>query len=61
MNRKEAYISTHFTDITESRHGEVRKLQAEMAHAIVCFLGKAPLKAIQRPSRETQVRRLDQA
>lgn len=61
MNRQDAFIFTHYTEITESKQRDVHRLQAEMAHSILRGLGTAISKALHRSPRGNKVRSLDQA
>jgi hypothetical protein len=61
MNRQDAFTFTHYTDITEARQLDVRRLQAEMILSMLRGLGTAKGKIFRRVLRSNQVGGLDQA
>ena len=45
MNRQDAFTFTHYTEITDAKQQDVRKLQAELTLSILRGIGSALRKA----------------
>jgi hypothetical protein len=61
MNRQEAHTLTHYTDITETRRQNVRKLQAEAARSMLRLILAAITKPVRTFPKSASLSSLDQA
>lgn len=61
MNQQDAFIFSHYTEITESKQRDIRRLKAEVAHTSLRVLGTAIRKAFRRVTRGNKMLSLDQA
>jgi hypothetical protein len=53
MNRQDAFVLTHYTDITEAKQREVRRLQAEATRTVLRDIIEALRRTLARANRHS--------